>query len=1039
MLLSIIHLTDIHLNNSSNPLLDKTDSLWRALKSELRSSDIVVCCISGDVAQSGNGDEYFNYAIPLFDNIRDEIKKEVNLDCDFIFIPGNHDCDFSNNEANATREILIGGIGNGNGELASHTVEAIRVQKNFDDFKDLFHGSWNYCKSLFKDSLVEKVSLMVGEKNIVFNLYNSSWISTLHEKPGQMIFPVAKYEEKMKKPIGDINISLVHHPDHWLEPNNRRKFRELLEDTSDFILSGHEHQTTQGIVTDWNNKHIQYIEGGVLQENSDPSVSSYNIIHFNLNNNKQKIVEYSWTENRYKVNNDTEWQDILTDKSIKSKQDDILEVKYDFNTYLDDLNMPFIHPRSTNLRLNDIYVYPNVKEILYQNKHEELVKFQDIEDVVSGVSPQSHIVFSGDKECGKTALGKVLFNYFYLRDRYPLIIEGSDIRPGKLTSIHKIIEENAKKIYGEERSDLYLQLDKAERVLIIDNWQTTSLNHKHKSKFLSEATKWFDNVIFLTEKSSSIGEFIHLVSDVEESYTIREFEIQELGYEKREELLEKWIILGQEEVLEDEEFIRIKDKYEKSINSIVGQNYVPTYPLYILIILQTLESGTPHNFERSTNGYYYEVLIKQSLGKIQLSNEETDKMYNYLTEMAYKFFKEEISVLDEDDWRTFHEYYRQEYGLTLQQFSFEEFKQKLTESKIFDSSRSGFRFSYSYIYYYFVAQYLAKAIQEDETRNIITILCKNIYKADYAHIIMFLTHLSKDRYIIQKVIESAKAIFEDVPLLKLEDDISLINDLMDHIPQLVIGNIDVKENRKKENKRKDEINRSFKDKDTNPDEPEESQAESSIELANEINKSFKMIEILGQILKNYYGSTKASEKIELCNEVFSVALRVNNTVILTLKEDHESIIRYITTVIEENGNVKDYSQIEKAAKRILYTLATATTFTTIKKISLSVGTKNLDETFKSVHELIPYTSVKLINAAIKLEHYERYPFEEISKLYRQLKGNKVGTDLLRNMVGKYLYMFQTNYQERQQICDSVGIKYKPQVLIAATKNAKILK
>ncbi|MEH7492706.1 metallophosphoesterase [Neobacillus niacini] len=1039
MILTIIHLTDIHLNTQNNYLDGKTSHLWQAVKSEVRHSDRIVCCVSGDIAQSGNESEYFNHAIPLFDNIRKEIKDEVNIDCDFLFIPGNHDCDFSNKDANSTRDILLRNIGSTPTNLSSHTIDTIRVQKNFDDFKELFHSTWSYCKLEISDQLVEKISLDLDDKKVVFNLYNSSWVSTIHEKPGQMFFPSGDYKEKMTNLIGDINVSLVHHPDHWLQPDNRREFKDLLESTSDFILSGHEHHSTHGIATDWSNKRIQYIEGGVLQENSDADSSAFNILHLDLSDNKQRIVEYKWESMHYSINMDTNWTNFFTETTIKHNSYSTLELKSDFVNFIDDLSIPLTHPRVSSPKLSDLYTYPNVKEIIYQNKQNEIIKYQEVTSILTNIKSQEHIVFSGDKESGKSSLGKIIFQWFFNKKKFPLLIDGSDIKPSQLKAISRIIEEGANKIYGIERVSLYMQLNRSDRVLVIDNWQNTRLNDKYKSKFLVEAAKWFDNVIFLTDGMSNIGDFIHLISEIDTSYSIRQFEIQELGFEKREELIEKWILLGQEESLEETEFIRLKDRNEKAINSIIGQNYVPTYPLYILIILQTLESGNTHNLDRSTNGYYYEVLIKQSLAKIQMSNEETDKMYNYMTEIAYKFFNENIIYLSEEGWIAFHEYYRLEYGLNPQQFSFTEFQTKLVLSKIFEKNNGGYRFSYPYIYYYFVAQYLAKYIQEDDCKNKVADMCRNLHQADFAHIIMFLTHLSKDRFIISKVIESTKAIFEDIPILKLEEDINVVNNLMDYIPQLVIGNINVKEHRKLENKKRDEFDliKAQEDLEVDPsknddiDEEDES-IQSGMELVNNLNKSFKMIEIIGQILKNYYGSTKATEKIELCNEAFEVALRTNNIAIISLNEDKEFLIRYISNIIKDRGFNGDDSQVEKISKRILYTMAKAITFSTIEKVSLSVGTRNLDEIFKGAQNTLPFTSVKLLNTAIKLEHYDDYPFEEISSLFRELKDNMIAKDLLQNLVGKYLYMFQTNYKEQQAICSSVGIKYEPKTLLPIT-------
>lgn len=52
---SFIHFTDIA--DTDNAIMDKQNALWRALKSELRSSNYIACCISGDIVQSGREEE----------------------------------------------------------------------------------------------------------------------------------------------------------------------------------------------------------------------------------------------------------------------------------------------------------------------------------------------------------------------------------------------------------------------------------------------------------------------------------------------------------------------------------------------------------------------------------------------------------------------------------------------------------------------------------------------------------------------------------------------------------------------------------------------------------------------------------------------------------------------------------------------------------------------------------------------------------------------------------------------------------------------
>lgn len=65
----------------------------------------------------------------------------------------------------------------------------------------------------------------------------------------------------------------------------------------------------------------------------------------------------------------------------------------------------------------------------------------------------------------------------------------------------------------------------------------------------------------------------------------------------------------------DSELIRINDATQRIVNSIIGKNYVPAYPIFILTILQTTEMGNPHDLKDSSYGNYYQFLITQALSK----------------------------------------------------------------------------------------------------------------------------------------------------------------------------------------------------------------------------------------------------------------------------------------------------------------------------------------------------------------------------------------------------------------------------------------
>ncbi|MGG1673820.1 metallophosphoesterase [Paenibacillus sp. NRS-1783] len=1027
MVLSIIHLTDIHLSmNQTNSILDKKNELIRAIISEVRNAEHVIIIVSGDIANYGLEDEYENYALPLFMEIKDEIQMEISdLILEFFFIPGNHDCDFSNKEEMEIRDALIKVIStdklSGN---KSTFIDQIKRQNNFEVIKEIFHDEWKKSVLIVNNQIYEKVELLIDDKKIIFNLFNSSWISTIREQPGQMYYPVQYTEKIACSSRGEINFSVIHHPTHWLNPDNKREMDDLLVRISDFILTGHEHVPSKVIVTDWSNRSVTYIEGSAIQELGTPNISGFNVIHLNLESMQFCVKNFLWNSLYYESNEgDEDWKSIIQESAVKLAKPNSLKLLPEFSEFINDLAIQITHPRAHNLLLSDIYVYPNLEEIIYEDEDVSYMKLDEIAEVVNQ-DKSSHLFFTGDKDSGKTALGKMLFRHFYGERYYPLHIDGHKLTQSLVKDIPRLLRSMSKNIYNDET--MYIQLQKSQRVLIIDDWNKIPVNNELKSKFLNEARKYFSQVIILAESNSSFSESVRMFSS-DNDYSIRHFEIMGFGHVKRNEFIEKWVCLGQRDTIENSELLREIDRINRAMKPILMQSYVPKFPLYLLIIIKTVEAGKPHNFEKSSNAYYFEVLIKDALSSLEIDNSETDKIYQYLTDLSYEMLKLNKS-LTIDQWRKFHRGHLEYYDMTDDQIAFKEIKSKLEREKIIKLGSSGYEYNYSYMFYFFVAQYIARKINQEQIRQLVKDMCRSIHIADNANIIMFLTHLSKDDYIKAEVLNAAKNIFQDIPHLKLEEDVALINSLCEELSPLILNDVDVREHRRKLDEQMDENERStmlesrlevsaVKELNENANE-----ATLVMERVNLIDQGFKMLDIIGQILKNYYGSLSGTDKYDLCEELFKLGLRINYSFISDLRDNNKPLVEYISSIIIDKKIENNNERAEKTAKKIIYFMGGIITFNSIGKIALSVGTKDLDQTYLKVKDSLSCNSADLAYLFIQLEYYYKFPYNEVKKIYQDNKTNKIAIQILQQMVRRYLYMYETNRAERQRICDLVGMK-----------------
>src|ERR1700677_4195783 len=90
-----LHLSDLHFRYSTDALLSRVSRITTALGSVDAIADVCVVAVTGDVAFSGKPSEYA-LAEQFFQILQADLtKKYGDGNVLFLFVPGNHDCDFS--------------------------------------------------------------------------------------------------------------------------------------------------------------------------------------------------------------------------------------------------------------------------------------------------------------------------------------------------------------------------------------------------------------------------------------------------------------------------------------------------------------------------------------------------------------------------------------------------------------------------------------------------------------------------------------------------------------------------------------------------------------------------------------------------------------------------------------------------------------------------------------------------------------------------------------------------------------------------------
>ncbi len=221
---------------------------------------------------------------------------------------------------------------------------------------------------------------------------------------------------------------------------------------------------------------------------------------------------------------------------------------------------------------------------------------------------------------------------------------------------------------------------------------------------------------------------------------------------------------------------------------------------------------------------------------------------------------------------------------------------------------------------------------------------------------------------------------------------------------------------------------------------------SEIDIVSKLNLSFKLIEVLGQVLKNNpSGSMSGPIKHQMLKETYVLGLRTLNVFFSVLNDNTDFILNQLKEIIakieeKRNENKKpedrrevEKEKIEKVSRQLLFSLCSQISFTFIKKISDSVGTNKLMDKYPKVQEELNFASVKLINFLIKLDQASGFPDRDMQTLKDEVEKHPMSYFLMKRMVVNHLHRHPVNYKDKQRICAFLGIPLESQLKIEAER------
>lgn len=366
--------------------------------------------------------------------------------------------------------------------------------------------------------------------------------------------------------------------------------------------------------------------------------------------------------------------------------------------YLDDMGTTFTHPNVDTISFDDLFVAPQLRKIRAKSANINSIALTDAVDVEG-----TKWLISGSSTSGKSCLAKYMFKrYFYEHNMIPVLLDGMDFNNNMRTDHLVVVIQNkiAEQYESVPCAFSANKDDNNQFVIIIDDFQkSTKGNPRYWSVFIKNLKTIVHHIVAFAD--SQIG-----ITDISQNppfATFDRYEIMSFGTKLRAELVTRWYKLGVD-ISDSEDHNNLLHKCDEAadmVKKILGRNYIPSYPFYVLGMLQTFEAFSPNTNNYSLYGFYYENLINDSLNKVLSDKKNFSFFYGFLTEYCYYIFDTMHANRSTDlgTLRIFYDGYCERHAIDTNKITFNYVKNILEEANIITRGID-IRIAQSYIYYH---------------------------------------------------------------------------------------------------------------------------------------------------------------------------------------------------------------------------------------------------------------------------------------------------------------------------------------------------
>jgi hypothetical protein len=342
----------------------------------------------------------------------------------------------------------------------------------------------------------------------------------------------------------------------------------------------------------------------------------------------------------------------------------------------------------------------------------------------------------------------------------------------------------------------------------------------------------------------------------------------------------------------------------------------------------------------------------------------------------------------------------------------------LVEIRFLRSGAGLYCFGEKFIFYYFAAFWIKDRMGEAEVREVVSQCVRKVWVDDYANVLLFLAHLSRDGSVVDELIKEADSYFPGQAPAELRGSIKFdgVELIEESEPAPTEGRADELEAVAQEQGLQEM-----------PVRLDRSSERTDLDELGQLCAAVKVLQILGQFVKNFPANFSPLKKTEIVEKCVGIGLRTLGSSFELIEEAQAEILEEFSKLLGQKGSIPK-EQAKQEAAVALANLCLINSFGVIKRISNAIGSRELDKTYQRVFDAAPdVPSWKLVEISLRLDHTGQFPDTKVKRLYDGFDeaSDSFAQSLLKKLVARHFRLFEVGHKIFQSVSEHLKISVKP--------------